>query len=172
MQSSARPSCRSSDSAAVSSSLLKRSASTPLLSPSLTTLQRILHWSWPKMVSRSNSGITPSNYQSRTPPTHCSVASADSPFSGTHTGFMFPNFRAEFVNLASTPATPIQMAVHNERPMAGAQFHPEYRTEEHSDGRTVIANFLAWSMGLEPQPASAGLISTHTSRRNGVVGGG
>ena len=94
MQSSARPSCRSSDSAAVSSSLLKRSASTPLLSPSLTTLQRILHWSWPKMVSRSNSGITPSNYQSRTPPTHCSVASADSPFSGTHTGFMFPNFRA------------------------------------------------------------------------------
>ena len=87
-------------------------------------------------------------------------------------GLHVPELPGKFVNLASTPATPIQMAVHNERQMAGAQFHPEYRTEEHSDGRTVIANFLAWSMGLEPQPASAGLISTHTSRRNGVVGGG
>ena len=87
-------------------------------------------------------------------------------------GLHVPELPGGFVNLASTATTPIQMAVHNEQPMVGTQFHPEYWTEEHSDGRTVIANFLSWSMGLEPQPEPAGLIRMHTSRGNGVAGGG
>ena len=60
-------------------------------------------------------------------------------------GLHVPELPDGFANLASTAATPIQMAVHDERPMVGTQFHPEYWTEEHPDGRTVIANFLAWS---------------------------
>lgn len=57
---------------------------------------------------------------------------------------------AGFVNLASTPATPHQLAVHRERPMVGTQFHPEYWTEKHPAGRTLIANFLRWSGVVDP----------------------
>ena len=50
-----------------------------------------------------------------------------------------------FETLASTSATPIQMAVHAERKIVGTQFHPEYWTDEHSAGKTMIANFLNWA---------------------------
>ena len=50
-----------------------------------------------------------------------------------------------FVTLASTAATPVQMAVHRDRPVVGTQFHPEYWTDEHPDGRTLITNFLRWA---------------------------
>ncbi len=50
-----------------------------------------------------------------------------------------------FEVLASTPATPIQLAVDDRRRMVGTQFHPEYWTEEHPDGRRLIANFLRWA---------------------------
>lgn len=46
---------------------------------------------------------------------------------------------------ASTPATPVQLAVHEARRIVGTQFHPEYWTDEHPAGRTLIANFLVWS---------------------------
>lgn len=59
-------------------------------------------------------------------------------------GLPVPELPYGFAKLASTAVTPIQMAVHDERPMVGTQFHPEYWTDEHPDGRTVIANFLAW----------------------------
>ena len=47
--------------------------------------------------------------------------------------------------MASTRATPVQLAVHEERRIVGAQFHPEYWNDEHPDGRTLIANFLRWA---------------------------
>lgn len=50
-----------------------------------------------------------------------------------------------FTTLASSANTPVQMAVHDERHILGTQFHPEYWTDEHPDGRTLIANFLRWS---------------------------
>lgn len=60
-------------------------------------------------------------------------------------GLHVPELPAGFTNLASTAATPIQMAVHDERRIVGTQFHPEYWTDEHPDGRTLIADFLSWS---------------------------
>ena len=50
-----------------------------------------------------------------------------------------------FETLASTSATPIQMAVHEGRKIVGTQFHPEYWTDEHSAGETMIANFFDWA---------------------------
>jgi GMP synthase (glutamine-hydrolysing) len=50
-----------------------------------------------------------------------------------------------FDNLASTPVTPVQMIVNDDRRMVGTQFHPEYWTDEHPDGRALIANFLRWA---------------------------
>ncbi|MDH3296626.1 MAG: hypothetical protein OER95_20080 [Acidimicrobiia bacterium] len=32
----------------------------------------------------------------------------------------------------------------DDRRLVGTQFHPEYWTDDHPDGRTVIANFLDW----------------------------
>ncbi len=50
-----------------------------------------------------------------------------------------------FQTLASSQVTPIQMAVSDERRTVGTQFHPEYYTDEHPAGRTLIENFLRWS---------------------------
>ncbi len=50
-----------------------------------------------------------------------------------------------FQTLASSPVTPIQMAVSDERRTVGTQFHPEYYTNEHPAGRVIIENFLRWS---------------------------
>ena len=56
-----------------------------------------------------------------------------------------PTLPEGFQRLASTAVTPIQMAVDDERRIAGTQFHPEYYTDEHPAGRVMIENFLRWS---------------------------
>jgi GMP synthase-like glutamine amidotransferase len=50
-----------------------------------------------------------------------------------------------FSNYASTPTTPIQLIVHDELPIVGTQFHPEYSTDEHPAGARLIENFMSWS---------------------------
>ncbi len=60
-------------------------------------------------------------------------------------GFHVPDLPVGFVRLASTRATPNQLAVHETRRIVGTQFHPEYWTDEHPAGRVLIANFLRWS---------------------------
>lgn len=50
-----------------------------------------------------------------------------------------------FTNYASTTMTPIQLMIHDELPIVGSQFHPEYATDEHPAGRTLIENFLRWA---------------------------
>ncbi|HUS44394.1 MAG TPA: gamma-glutamyl-gamma-aminobutyrate hydrolase family protein [Ilumatobacteraceae bacterium] len=49
-----------------------------------------------------------------------------------------------FVNLARTDTTELQYLAHETLPLAGTQFHPEYWTEDHPAGRTLIANFCDW----------------------------
>ena len=49
-----------------------------------------------------------------------------------------------FTVLAATDITPIQMAVDDTNKIVGTQFHPEYWTDEHPAGRTMIENFFAW----------------------------
>ena len=50
-----------------------------------------------------------------------------------------------FTNYARTEISPIQLIVHDELPLVGTQFHPEYSTAEHPEGRQLIANFMRWS---------------------------
>ena len=50
-----------------------------------------------------------------------------------------------FVNVASTEMSPIQMMVHQELPIVGTQFHPEYYTDDHPAGGRLIANFMSWA---------------------------
>ena len=52
---------------------------------------------------------------------------------------------AGFTNYAYTEVTPIQMIVHDELPIVGTQFHPEYATDEHPAGRVIIQNFMKWA---------------------------
>jgi len=52
---------------------------------------------------------------------------------------------AGYATYMSTPITPVQLAIDDDRKHVGAQFHPEYWTDEHPDGRTLIQNFLGWS---------------------------
>ena len=42
---------------------------------------------------------------------------------------------------AATAITPIQLIIHQELPLVGTQFHPEYYTNEHPAGRILIENF-------------------------------
>ncbi|NNE73985.1 MAG: C26 family cysteine hydrolase domain-containing family [Acidimicrobiales bacterium] len=56
-----------------------------------------------------------------------------------------PHLPSGFEILASTAVTPVQMAAHTERKIAGTQFHPEYWTDEHPAGRILLANFLRWA---------------------------
>jgi len=42
---------------------------------------------------------------------------------------------------ASTEITPIQLLIHENLPVIGTQFHPEYWTDEHPAGRRMIENF-------------------------------
>jgi GMP synthase (glutamine-hydrolysing) len=60
-------------------------------------------------------------------------------------GLHVPDLPSDFQVLASTPITPVQMAVHTDRKVCGTQFHPEYWTDDHPDGKTMIANFLRWA---------------------------
>ncbi|MGI9667148.1 MAG: glutamine amidotransferase-related protein [Acidimicrobiia bacterium] len=50
-----------------------------------------------------------------------------------------------FTNYASTSVSPVQLIVHDELPLVGAQFHPEYATKENPAGRTLIENFMKWA---------------------------
>jgi GMP synthase-like glutamine amidotransferase len=47
-----------------------------------------------------------------------------------------------FTNYASTEISPYQLIIHDSLPLMGTQFHPEYYTEQHPAGRTLIENFL------------------------------
>ena len=52
---------------------------------------------------------------------------------------------AGFTNYATTDVTPIQLLVHDDLPIVGTQFHPEYATDDHPAGRHLIENFMRWS---------------------------
>ena len=56
-----------------------------------------------------------------------------------------PDPPAGFDVLASTDITPVQIVVNNKDRIVGTQFHPEYWTDEHPEGQTMISNFLRWS---------------------------
>ena len=55
-----------------------------------------------------------------------------------------------FSNYARTTVTEHQLAIHDTLPLLGTQFHPEYPTEEHPEGRVLIENFCRWSGLIEP----------------------
>lgn len=60
-------------------------------------------------------------------------------------GLHVPDPPEGFEVLASTRSTPVQLAVHDGRRMAGSQFHPEYWTADHPEGRQLLQNFLRWT---------------------------
>jgi len=60
-------------------------------------------------------------------------------------GLHVPNPPAGFEIFARTDVTPVQIAIDDERRMIGTQFHPEYWTDEHPAGKTLISNFLRWT---------------------------
>ncbi len=64
-------------------------------------------------------------------------------------GLHVPAVPDGFEVAASNDITPVQLAIHDNRRIVGTQFHPEYWTDEHPDGRTLIANFCRW-IGLSP----------------------
>ncbi|MEM9464973.1 MAG: hypothetical protein AAGA90_06355 [Actinomycetota bacterium] len=59
--------------------------------------------------------------------------------------YHLPELPPGFVRLAETEACPIQLAAHADRPLAGAQFHPEYWTDDAPAGERLIANFCRWA---------------------------
>ena len=52
---------------------------------------------------------------------------------------------AGFSLYASTATTPVQLIIHDELPIVGTQFHPEYWTDEHPAGKVLIENFCRWA---------------------------
>ena len=60
-------------------------------------------------------------------------------------GLHVPEPPPGFDVVATNEVTPVQMAVDDNRCLVGTQFHPEYWTDEHPAGRTLIANFLRWA---------------------------
>lgn len=50
-----------------------------------------------------------------------------------------------FTNYASTDISQVQLMVHDELPLVGTQFHPEYATDEYPAGRVLIHNFMRWT---------------------------
>ena len=50
-----------------------------------------------------------------------------------------------FRSIGRTARTPVQIMVDDDRRAFGTQFHPEYFTDEHPAGHTMIANFLRWT---------------------------
>lgn len=60
-------------------------------------------------------------------------------------GFHVPAPPTGFAVAARTEITPVQIAISDERRAIGTQFHPEYWTDEHPAGKTLIANFLRWA---------------------------
>ncbi len=60
-------------------------------------------------------------------------------------GLHVPDPPGGFEVLARTEITPVQLAVDDDRRLVGTQFHPEYWTDEHPAGQTLIENFLRWA---------------------------
>lgn len=60
-------------------------------------------------------------------------------------GMHIPDPPDGFQVLARTETTPVQLAVSDELRIIGTQFHPEYWTDEHPAGRTLIENFMRWA---------------------------
>ena len=56
-----------------------------------------------------------------------------------------PELPDGFIRLAETEPCPIQLAAHADRPLAGAQFHPEYWTDDAPAGQRLIENFCRWA---------------------------
>lgn len=50
-----------------------------------------------------------------------------------------------FTNYAATDISPVQLIIHDDLPIVGTQFHPEYATEENPAGRILIENFMKWA---------------------------
>ncbi|MBK8899731.1 MAG: hypothetical protein IPM53_00985 [Anaerolineaceae bacterium] len=46
-----------------------------------------------------------------------------------------------FGNYGATAVSPHQIIIHHQLPIIGTQFHPEYYTDEHPAGHTLIHNF-------------------------------
>lgn len=60
-------------------------------------------------------------------------------------GWEVPNLADGFANIASTAVTENQLAINETAKQIGTQFHPEYYTDTHPAGRTLIENFCRWS---------------------------
>lgn len=60
-------------------------------------------------------------------------------------GLHVPSVPPGFTVHGSTNATPVQLAIDDDRRIVGTQFHPEYWTDEHPAGKTLIANFMTWA---------------------------
>ncbi|MCC6602302.1 MAG: hypothetical protein IT327_03770 [Anaerolineae bacterium] len=54
-----------------------------------------------------------------------------------------------FENYGETAVSPLQIIIHQQLPIIGTQFHPEYYTDEHPAGYTLIRNFCQQA-GLIP----------------------
>ena len=61
-------------------------------------------------------------------------------FRHAHT-FQLAELPEGFVRLAETDVTAIQLAAHEEAPLAGTQFHPEYWTDDAPAGRRLLENW-------------------------------
>jgi GMP synthase (glutamine-hydrolysing) len=48
----------------------------------------------------------------------------------------------DFVRLAASEICAIEAMRHRTRPLYGVQFHPERYTDDHPDGRAILANFF------------------------------
>lgn len=56
-----------------------------------------------------------------------------------------PEVPPGFTVHARTDITPVQVMIHEDRKIVGTQFHPEYWTDEHPAGKTMIENFVTWA---------------------------
>ena len=54
-----------------------------------------------------------------------------------------------FTCYASSDVTPVQLIIHDELPIVGTQFHPEYFTDDDPAGRIMIENFCRWAGLIE-----------------------
>lgn len=73
------------------------------------------------------------------------ASSGDAPVYRHAHGLHVPELPDGFTLHASTDATPVQLAIDDDRRIVGTQFHPEYWTDEHPAGKTLIANFMTWA---------------------------
>ena len=72
--------------------------------------------------------------------------------------------------VACTDATPVAAFVHQERPLAGVQFHPEVAHTDH--GQAILQNFLYDVAGLKPNWSTEGVIDSQVAAVAAQVGSG